>query len=260
MHLIFIRHGDPDYRHNTVTEKGRRECELLAGRIAKWQGITDLFVSPYGRAQDTIQPALSLLNRTAETLPWLREFDHHIIDPRRGKERAVCWDWLPRDYFAEEKHFDRNEWFHTETFKKAGIEEYYRDVCKGFDGLLARYGYARLDEKTAVYKCPPHLSDEEAAVDSHIAASQKDLDPRKLVFVCHLGVMFVIIGYLTGISPMQLWQGFFVAPTSVTVLGAEERVPGEAVFRVQQLGDVRHLADGGESVSSSGFFGCCLDL
>lgn len=78
--------------------------------------------------------------------------------------------------------------------------------------------------------------------------------------MCHLGVMFAIISHLTGISPVQLWQGFFVAPSSVTVLGAEERVPGEVVFRVQQLGDVRHLAENGESVSASGFFGNCLTL
>ncbi len=260
MHLIFIRHGDPDYRNNTVTEKGRRESELLAKRIAGWQGITDFYVSPYGRAQDTLKPALELLNRTAETMPWLREFDHHIIDPRTGKERSVCWDWLPRDHFAEKKHFDRDKCFRTGTFKKAGIEGYYRDVCKGFDELLARYDYTRIDARTPIYNCLPHLSEEEAALDSHLAATQKELDPRRLVFVCHLGVMFAIIGYLTGISPVQLWQGFFVAPTSVTVLGAEERVPGEVVFRVQQLGDVRHLADGEEGVSASGFFGSCLDL
>ena len=30
MRLIFIRHGDPDYVHDTLTEKGKREAELLA--------------------------------------------------------------------------------------------------------------------------------------------------------------------------------------------------------------------------------------
>ena len=32
MRLIFIRHGDPDYVHDTLTEKGKREAELLAQR------------------------------------------------------------------------------------------------------------------------------------------------------------------------------------------------------------------------------------
>ena len=30
MRLLFIRHGDPDYEHDTLTEKGRREAALLA--------------------------------------------------------------------------------------------------------------------------------------------------------------------------------------------------------------------------------------
>ena len=59
-------------------------------------------------------------------------------------------------------------------------------------------------------------------------------------------------------SPVQLWQGFFVAPSSVTVLGAEERVPGEAVFRVQTLGDCSHLLSAKEPPSASGFFGNCF--
>ena len=29
MRLIFIRHGDPDYKNDDVTEKGKREVELL---------------------------------------------------------------------------------------------------------------------------------------------------------------------------------------------------------------------------------------
>ena len=30
MRILLIRHGDPDYEHDTLTEKGRREAALLA--------------------------------------------------------------------------------------------------------------------------------------------------------------------------------------------------------------------------------------
>ena len=66
--------------------------------------------------------------------------------------------------------------------------------------------------------------------------------------------MFTIIGHLTGVSPVQLWQGFYVAPTSVTVLNTEERLPEQAYFRVERLGDTNHLTNGGEPISSSGYF------
>ena len=35
MRLLIIRHGDPDYINDSLTEKGKREAELLSDRIAK---------------------------------------------------------------------------------------------------------------------------------------------------------------------------------------------------------------------------------
>lgn len=258
MHLIFIRHGDPDYKNDNLTEKGKREAALLTERILKWK-VDDFYVSPYGRAQATIAPALERLGKTAETLDWLHEFDFKVSDPLAKKERGA-WDWLPRTYYGEKKYFNRWEWFKSKTMKSGNIEMHAEKVCSGFDSILMQYDYTRLEKDVPIYTCFPHLTDEEAAIDTHLNAEQKDLDNKNLVFVCHLGVMFLIISHLTGLSPLQLWQGFFVAPTSVTVLGAEERVPGEVVFRVQQLGDVRHLIEHGEPVSASGFYGNVLNL
>lgn len=45
MRLIFIRHGDPDYVHDTLTEKGKREAELLAQRVKNWD-VSKFYVSP----------------------------------------------------------------------------------------------------------------------------------------------------------------------------------------------------------------------
>ena len=53
MRLIFIRHGDPDYVHDTLTEKGKREAELLAQRVKNWD-VSKFYVSPLGRAQRNI--------------------------------------------------------------------------------------------------------------------------------------------------------------------------------------------------------------
>ena len=50
MKLHIIRHGDPDYDRDTLTERGWREAELLAERTGK-MGISAFYVSPLGRAQ-----------------------------------------------------------------------------------------------------------------------------------------------------------------------------------------------------------------
>ena len=49
-------------------------------------------------------------------------------------------------------------------------------------------------------------------------------------------------------------QGMFLAPTSVTIVGSEERKPGEVYFRCQTVGDVHHLLTAGEPVSYYGSF------
>lgn len=255
MHLIFVRHGDPDYAHDTVTSKGVQEAMLLKERAVKWQ-LEKAYISPLGRAQKTAEIALSSTVEK-ETLPWLREFNYPIKDPTTGKNR-IAWDWIPEKYFSEKKYFDKDKWCTTKAMKSGNISDHYKDVCDGIDSVLATYGYEKEANGNCIYVCKPHCTEQEAAVDHHLEAYQKPLDDRSIAFFCHLGVMFAVIGHLTGISPVQLWQGFFVAPTSVTVVGTEERVPGKVIFRVQSVGDCSHLVSKSEPPSASGYFGNCF--
>ena len=64
MKLIIIRHGDPDYSIDSLTEKGWKEAEYLADRIAKLD-VKQFYVSPRGRAKDTASLTLQKMNRTA---------------------------------------------------------------------------------------------------------------------------------------------------------------------------------------------------
>ena len=78
MKILIIRHGDPDYEIDSVTEKGKREVMLLRDRLLK-QNIGDIYCSPLGRAKATAEPTLKALGKTAEICDWLREFDGYII-------------------------------------------------------------------------------------------------------------------------------------------------------------------------------------
>ena len=256
MRLIFIRHGDPDYKNDDVTEKGKREVDLLTKRVTKWD-ITKICCSPLGRAQATAEPSIKILkektNVPVETYPWLHEFYAY----KNNKKLGVCWDLLPEDYTSQKKLFNKDKWFTTSKMKYGNVPKNYKKVCNGIDSLLAEYGYIR--NKKGFYtvenqKLNPNF-DPNNKIERYQLVSEKHLkEDTTLVFFCHLGVMFTIIGHLTGISPVQLWQGFFVAPTSITVLNTEERLPKQAFFRVERLGDTNHLTNGGEQISSSGYF------
>ncbi|MFR9233755.1 MAG: histidine phosphatase family protein [Eisenbergiella massiliensis] len=84
MRIIFVRHAEPDYANDTLTEKGWREAALLAERVSGWD-VTDFYVSPLGRARDTASLSLKKMGRTAETFDWLREFLALLTIPPEGK-------------------------------------------------------------------------------------------------------------------------------------------------------------------------------
>ena len=71
MKLLFIRHGDPDYTIDSLTEKGWKEAEFLSEKIAALD-VRDFYVSPLGRAKDTASCTLKKNGRTATECKWLR--------------------------------------------------------------------------------------------------------------------------------------------------------------------------------------------
>ena len=231
MNLIFIRHAEPDYTIDSLTEKGFVEAKLLAERTKDWK-VDDVYVSPMGRAQDTASFSLKNWDLTPTTYDWLQEFYYRVKDPVTGEER-IAWDFMPEYFTRQEELHDKNKWADTEVMKSGNLGMYYERVTNGLDGILAAHGYKALGKG---------LFDVEKHSDENI------------VFFCHLGVSFAMIGYLTQIAPPVLWQGFFVPPTGVMIMSSEERVPGKAVFRMQNFGDTKHLFKGEEPISQSGYF------
>lgn len=234
MRILFVRHGDPDYVNDTLTEKGKREAALLAERVAKWE-VTDFYVSPLGRARDTAAPGLQKAGRTAETLDWLREFHAPVDDPIRG-EHVIPWDLYPSYWTKIPEMYEKDGFADTRLMQSGAVKEEYARVCRGLDDLLERYGYVR---EGGVYRTDLRADVNREAV---------------IVLFCHMGVTLFLLGHLLGISPVVLTSGFFLPTTSVTMLASEEREPGIAYFRCQGAGDTSHLHLGGEPVSSMGYF------
>ncbi len=243
MRLIIVRHGDPDYEHDTLTEKGWREAALLADRISRLE-VKEFYVSPLGRAKATASLTLEKMGRTAVECPWLREFAPQIMRPDVPDHASISWDWLPQDWTEVDEFYRRDLWSTPPVMREAvatdpvtgemrvGIQEEYDWVVRGFNQVLAEHGYQRKGE---FYR-----------------TRQSNRDT--LVFFCHFGVECVLLSHLLGISPMVLWHGTAAAPTGVTVLYTEERRRGKVSFRMTCFGDISHLYEAGEEPSFSARF------
>lgn len=233
MRIIFIRHGDPDYENDTLTEKGWREARLLAKRAALWD-VSDFYCSPLGRAQATASCTLEETGRSARTYDWLQEFAYRVTDPVTGRY-GVPWDFMPAFWTREPAFYQLDGWYDRPPYSEnPELKKAYFEVCAGLDGLLSSYGY----ERRGNYYC-------------FTKEAQRE---KTIVLFCHLGVTCVMLSHLLNISPVLLWHGVFLAPTSVTVACSEERQGQDAYFRLQTLGDTTHLHDGGEPVSEKGYF------
>ena len=236
MKLLIIRHGDPDYSIDSLTEKGWKEAEYLSQKLTKLD-IKAFYVSPLGRAKDTASCTLKKLGRTAVEKTWLREFQVQIRRPDRPELDSIPWDWLPQDWTKEEKYYCYDKWMDTKIMQDGNIREAYEWVIAEFDKLLKEHGYVR---KEHYYR---------------VEQANEDI----LVFFCHFGVECVLLSHLLNISPMQLWHGMCAAPSSVTTVVTEERRKGIASFRMSSFGDISHLYANEELPAFAARFCECFD-
>ena len=228
MKLLIVRHGDPDYSIDSLTETGWIEAELLSERLTRLD-VKAFYCSPLGRARDTARPTLEKLGREAVICPWLREFAPKVTKPSKT---GVAWDWLPQDWTVRDYFFDKDHWMEAPEFQAAGVPEAYKWVCDSLDLLLAHHGYQR---EGNLYR-----------------AVEPNMDT--IVLVCHFGLESVLLSHLLNCSPMICWHGTCATPSSVTTLITEERREGYAYFRMAGFGDTSHLYAAGREPSFSARF------
>ena len=233
MKLIFVRHAEPFYKIDSLTEKGHREAELLSHRLAKLD-VKAFYTSPLGRARETGRYTLELLGRQAEVLPWLAEFRGHNIDPETGSLR-IPWDYKPSIWMTHDALRGVDTWLDDPLMAGGDVAAIWQETINGLDALLASHGYMR---------------------DGHIYRVA-DNRADTLVLFCHFGIMMACLSHLIGVSPFSLWHGFCAQPSSVTTVITEERTKGEVAWRCMQLGDISHLYVADEPYSTAALYPEC---
>ena len=250
MRILFIRHCEPDYEHDSLTERGVHEAQLLREYL-KGRDLGDIYVSPLGRAQKTAQIALSGRDVSPKTMPWLREFDIDVnvsqdeelrsfypeIPEGEAVNRRCAWDIVPEKLWSDPFLTDNENWRKSRICQASNMAELYERVTGEFDRLLASYGYRRDGKLYRVEKA------------SHAT----------ITLFCHLGVGSVLLAHLNNLSPFVVPQFTCPAPSALTEVVSEERQQGIAMFRTLYLGALPHLTLAGEEASESARFVECYD-
>ena len=255
MRILFVRHAEPDYSDDSLTEKGKREAKLLAIRAKDWK-VKDIYVSPFGRAKETAEPLAKALDITPVTLPWLREYSYRVINPVHGRDTCP-WDFIPTQVYEDEKMISQDDWVDAgPNASNDEVKDNYPIVIKGLDELVEKYGikrvnnhYERIDGRKrhiiSTVKDMKFATADDLPID--------DSEPT-IVIVCHFGVICLMLSRLLNIPFELLTHGFILPASSVTIVNTEERWDAEVSFRVQAMGDCTHLHAKKEPISNAASF------
>jgi broad specificity phosphatase PhoE len=229
MRLYIIRHADPDYARDGLTEAGHKEAQALAKRFAA-QGLDRIYCSPMGRAMATAKYTADLLGMEYNIEHWTRE-----LWPELAMRGTQWGDIMAQDIPGEilrsgDKMPTHDTWDQWPVIENYQFRDVYEKLRKDSDDFLKRQGYEREGGR---YR-PVSRNEDQVAV------------------FCHGGFGLVWLAHLLEIPLSLMWSGFWLAPSSVTTILFDERSSDWAVPRCIGLGDVSHLYAAGLPVSRSG--------
>ena len=137
MRIIFVRHGEPDYEHDCLTPAGRLQAAAAAERLAP-EGISKIYSSINGRAQETAGYTARRLGLPVTVLPWM----HEISWGGPGlPENGHPWTLSDRMIDLEGYDFAAGDWRKHPYFQGNVAVEYYDMIAGELDKLLAGHGY-----------------------------------------------------------------------------------------------------------------------
>lgn len=194
MNLYFIRHAEPDYEHDTITQAGHGQAEKLAEYYAHLK-VDELYHSSMGRAALTASYLAKKWNMEAKSIDWAREL-------KWGKANGDAYDamspWSLKDKIIEttQSYPKGEDWKDLPDLQEDQLVSDYEIHCKALDKFLADHGYVREGQG---YK----------------AVAPND---KTIVIVCHGGVISALVSYLSNVPFFQYISHMGVDLTAVSKL------------------------------------------
>ncbi|NOU85327.1 histidine phosphatase family protein [Paenibacillus sp. LMG 31460] len=228
MRIMIIRHAEPDYDNNTITQQGHLEAKALARRL-RLEGVDRIYSSPLGRALHTMQYTAEATGIKPVIEPWMTELQGWYITEPKGTDR-VAWNVDGEWVRANRPLPSSEDWHQRHPFDKPDFYKNYEMLKTNADRFLLAHGYRREDGKYEI-----------------IQSNQE-----RIAIFCHHGFGLAWLAHLLELPLSLVWTGFWLAPSSVTTILFEERTVRWAVPRCLGLGDVSHIYEGKLPISSSG--------
>ena len=223
MLLYIVRHGDPIYETDTLTERGRLQAEAVGKRMLDAK-IDRIFSSPMGRAKETADPACRLLGIEKEIEPWTHEIGDERLTPfPDGVMKSISV--VQNTYYLENGNIDLT---YENSYDCTGINQsemkkavaYIKENGREF---LERLGYR---EENGVYRI---------------------IEPNesRVALFCHAAFARAWLSTLLHVPLHIMWASFDYTHTGVTVLEFKNNENGITAPKCLVLSDLSHLYSAG---------------
>jgi len=224
MLLYIIRHADPIYNPDSLTELGHKQAEALARRLAV-NGLDKVYSSPNMRAQMTAKPTCERLGLEYEIEKWMsedlawRDFSCKIDDDK--------YSWVFHRQNSQIK-YDKtieagDKWYESQYFSQVNAKEGYRRIAECSDEFIERLGYKRKDGGYEII----HANDERVAA------------------FCHQGFGMLWLSYLLDIPPHLFLSTFDITHSGVTILEFKNYEDDYTAPKCLCLSDISHIYQSG---------------
>lgn len=219
MLLYIIRHGDPDYSTDSLTEKGKLQAEAVGKRLAS-AGINKVYSSSMGRALQTAEPTCRLLGLPCIPQDWAREIQSEMFTYYpNGKRKSL--GLVPSACFWDEdsEHLSRETALQSPPFRDTQMDLVLPRIEADANAFLLSLGYQK---EGAVYRVLRE-SDE------------------KVALFCHAGFARALCCTLLKIPAHTMWASFSYGHTGVTILEFRNSKSGITAPRCLCYSDMSHL-------------------
>lgn len=172
MILYYIRHGDPIYNPDSLTELGHKQAEALSKRLIKY-GIDEIYVSSSNRAKLTAEPLAKKLKITPKILDWANE-GYFFGDLSQPVEGGLQWFFRLDEYidlFNSKEIYELDEkWYEHPKFKNTKAKERFQITDNEVDKLFESFGFIHDRE----HKCyhPIRRNEKRIALFAHEGAGK----------------------------------------------------------------------------------------
>ncbi len=219
MRILFIRHGEPDYENDGLTETGLKQAGLLTKRLMD-EGIGEIYTSPLGRAAMTALPASKALGIPVKTLDFMREVNWGSTDADPIFAGGHPWD-IADELARQGINLNSPDWRMHPYFKTNSVLSCVERIEEGIDEWLAGFGYIR---EGYYYR---HTLEEK--------------EHRSIALFCHGGSSAAAMGHLLNLPFPYACALFHLEFTGITIIRLDRTKGSCSLPCLELANDGRHI-------------------